>query len=317
MQAYTGPTVQLELSMPHTSLSSYAVQALPPDADYEEEGIGLENEIRVNPLDLHVFVFDKVSGKYIGQAIGLTCKKVPNSLTRSVVSGKLPSETLGKQVTLVLMANYEGRQATPIAPASTAVSLRDWLSQNTFDYSRSRWTYKETYLPMSGHTHLTVQSASTLSRPIYGVMELTRAIAQVRIALQPSCTDQLSGITVNHARRVSYSLRQAQGTVVYPDQQPLDLRFEALQLSAGQSHSFYIPEQVKGAVTLSLQFNDGKTFPIEFARYVHNQPAPNSHYPIQRNYIYQYNISRKPNSTFDVETTVMPWVTHDINTDFN
>ncbi len=289
-------------------------RALPANTrDGSEAGSSYENTM-AGTDDMHLFVFNKINGTFLGEAVDMSMIGL-NDPSARLIQGRLPGAALGKEVRMVFMANYGSRSAVPSLPGVSQL-FGDWKSSLTFDYGSSPWTvsdmnvYPPKYIPMSGECLLQVESDPKFVN--HAEIVLKRAVAKVRIRVVDSCEYRITSLQTHNASVRGYSLEQEVFAVPFTHGGLYQtLNFVDLDISAGRSYEFYLPEQPAGQTTLQLGMDDGTLKDrIEFKYYPDGEV-----YPILRNHIYEFVVDKnKEEAKADIQVTVSPWTIYEIST---
>ena len=311
-------TTHVELSISMNALGGCTYQRTGSSTvspDQQEEGLAYERTI-IGVEDIEIQIFDASTHEYRGSLSNLSMTGVPDAPVR-VVSGELPQGLIGQEIYMVFKANYNRRLETQGNPADGYTA---WTNGSTFNYGRVVWSAEDKkYIPMSGACSFTVQPDN------YQTIDLTRAVAKVRVRMAESCTQyKLTSLKAINANSLSYSL-QHQAPIAKFDNGLTDvLTFPNLDITAQNknAHEFYLPEQAnKDDKPTTLQIGLTPIEPgsaeilkdnIDFRYY----PDGNL-YDIARNYIYEFVVNKKADEAkADIQVTIMPWTTHDISSDY-
>lgn len=307
--------VELRISMNALEGSSYNRAGSSTNLDTKEEGLPYERTI-IGVNDIEILIFDASSGAYRGKATNLSMTGA-NDATLRVVSGELPKGLLNQNVRMVFKANYNRRPETKGNPES---GYTVWNDGSTFNYGKEVWSTEDNkYIPMSGECTFTVKQDN------YQTIELTCAIAKVRVRIASECTKyKLTSLKAINANSLSYSLKHTEPIVTFDYGLTDVLTFTNLDLTAQnkKTHEFYLPEQANNEdkpTTLQIgltNIEQGSTEilkdNIDFRYYPDGKL-----YPIERNYIYEFVVNKKADETkADIQVTIIPWTSHDINSDY-
>ena len=283
--------------------------------DKQEEGLPYECTI-MGTDDIEIQIFDASTGEYRGTVTNLSMTDANDAPVR-LVSGELPKGLIGKDIRMIFKANYNRRSETKGIPANGYTA---WGNGSTFNYGKVVWTFDDNkYIPMSGECIFTVKQDN------YQTIDLKRAIAKVRVRMAAECTRyKLTSLKVVNANSLSFSLEHTAPIAKFDDGLTDVLTFTNLELTVQnkKTHEFYLPEQANNEgkpTTLQIgltNIEQGSTEilkdNIDFKYYPDGEL-----YPIKRNYIYEFVVNKKADEVkADIQVTIMPWISHDISSDY-
>ena len=330
-------TVELTVSMPSSVESD--LDNLTKVTTEKEEGSSYENTI-VGTNDIRIFAFDVTNANdpntyetLIGEAYDLICTD-PDASTVRLIKGKLPKQALGRTVKLVMMANYQGRlnnndgtlDKKDSIPAPGTKKYSEWMQPLKFNYGDKPWSENDAadgkYIPMSGETILYIKDNSKAVNQTS--IQLTRAIAKVRIIIKETSQYYLTNLQTNNAAGKSFDFAHytPEGDVMIPKVTNgiyLTLNFPSLSVKPNKPvefFEFYLPEQPMKKTTLQLGMTENGRLPggdntvqesLEFKDY-----GSGAYFPIERNYIYEFWVGKKKDETkADISIGIEPWIVED------
>ena len=190
---------------------------------------------------------------------------------------------------------------------------------------------KNRYIPMSGQVDFKVDPKRNEQSVV-----LTRAVAKVRFQVADNSESKVTNIRIANAKEAGFCLGLNPGEVfnvpsVTTGQGLSELLVSSKELSAGQSVDFYIPEQdidpqqiaLQTSIWIAFDHKDKEDKQIYFAYYGPDgnidpsKGTEQGYYNIERNHLYTFIVNKKKDENkVDVQVSVMPWTTHDLNTDF-
>lgn len=319
-QEQDGANVELKISLASINGSLYSrdrSNTMHPDG--QESGTSYECTIP-GVENIKILIFDD-KGTYKGNATDLAMVGDKNATIR-IVSGKLPKDLLlGTSIKMVFMANYENRgEQEAIAPSA---GYQAWSNSLTFNYGTTRWSETDAnankYIPMSGECNFIVRHDN------YQTIDLKRVIAKVRVLMAKNCTNyNFTSLKAVNANSLSYCLEHDNPIGTYSHGLTDVLTFYDLNITSKNKGKleFYFPEQTNQAerpTTLQIGLTNVASGSPEILKdNIDFKYYPNGNlYPIERNHIYEFIINKKADETkADIQVTIMPWASHDINTDY-
>ena len=308
--------VELRISMNALGGGTYDSKSLSAvSPDQQEDGLPYERTI-IGVNDIEIQIFDASSGAYRGMVTNLSMTGA-NDATVRVVSGELPKGLLNQNVRMVFKANYNRRSETKGNPAG---GYTVWAKESTFNYGEVVWSADDNkYIPMSGECTFTVIQDN------YQSIELTRAIAKVRVRMATECTQyKITSLKSINANSLSSSFEDIVPIDKFDNGLTDVLTFTNLDLTAQNQkiHEFYLPEQANNAdkpTTLQIGLTSIEQGATEILKdNINFMYYPDGKlYPIERNYIYEFVVNKKADEAkADIEVAILPWTTHDISSDY-
>ena len=323
--------VEIKISMP--------MQEYPHSkaVTYKEDGTPYENTIftdKTNMENISIFVFDADNGEFLDMVTDLTIQGKPDDVIRNV-SGVLSTANFTpatKNLKLVFMANYFSRGYRIPSPSDymDKPKYKDWREELIYDYSDEQsgnkpkpWTPENgnednRYIPMSGDAVVPVITSGSVKN-YYAKIDLTRAVAKVRVEVVKECPYELFSLRVNNIPVKGYCLPSDKFHI--PSN--TDGASEILTLFANTDHpnyiEFYIPEQIRNIATIDLylQKKGGASGePTTSDKIYFMNYTTLEKFNIERNHYYIFYVNKKANDHVDVDVSVMDWVEHDIDVNY-
>lgn len=308
-------TVRLKISMPTVEDTPYSVAR---ETTSDKQGSAYENTIK-GTSDIHIYVFDTADGGCMGEVTNLQLFGNDYDVTREI-TGVLPNGVYGKNVKLVMMANYESRGVT-LAALESGTKYDVWRNRPVFSYGTASWNAgddgnKGKYIPMSGECTLTVSGNMGNS----GEIPLKRAVAKVCIKVAEGCEYWISSLQVCGAQDRGFCLEQEKFAVPTGGGLLTNvLNFTGINIGENQQIEFYLPEQTAGSACLKLVMSTdrGDDVPLEIR--FKDYETGSFEYEVCRNTIYEFLLSKGDDSgkiKTDVKSMVKEWVVEEVISDY-